>query len=376
MIKILKTNAVRLRSFAATGTGRLDADHPEIRDIKNIQSGITPEVIKQPGVFGTGIGLDNNRNPVLQIYVDKDHANSEAIVNELLNQYKDVELEVHVREKFKTQAKSLIPCLGVSGSLALDIIATTTVGNCCSGTLGCLVWMGGLQYILSNWHVLEGSTYEVELCTSWADVPIGGQGECGDGPCGSCLGYTTFTRPCATGDPVVSPGVIDVDFPCSYWATQIVGFLEKKFSLPGSNVDCAVAQLRTGLMRSDGFIRDIGVLSSATLPAALGQAVQKSGRTTDRTTGTVSSINASISVDYSDKCGGATTFSKLFTNQILIAPDFGSFSEEGDSGSLVVEAGAANPRAIGLLYAGSSTSTACNPIDEVLSFLGATMVGV
>jgi hypothetical protein len=34
-----------------------------------------------------------------------------------------------------------------------------------------------------------------------------------------------------------------------------------------------------------------------------------------------------------------------------------------------------NPRAIGLLYAGSSTDAIANPINQVLSFLGATVVG-
>ena len=47
----------------------------------------------------------------------------------------------------------------------------------------------------------------------------------------------------------------------------------------------------------------------------------------------------------------------------------------------MVEDAATNPRAIGLLYAGSSVSAIANPIGEVLGFLGgklngtATMVG-
>jgi hypothetical protein len=35
-----------------------------------------------------------------------------------------------------------------------------------------------------------------------------------------------------------------------------------------------------------------------------------------------------------------------------------------------------NPKAVGLLFAGSSTFAVANPIGEVLNFLGATMVGV
>jgi hypothetical protein len=34
-----------------------------------------------------------------------------------------------------------------------------------------------------------------------------------------------------------------------------------------------------------------------------------------------------------------------------------------------------NPKAVGLLFAGSSSIAVANPINEVLSFIGATMVG-
>jgi hypothetical protein len=51
------------------------------------------------------------------------------------------------------------------------------------------------------------------------------------------------------------------------------------------------------------------------------------------------------------------------------------FLASGDSGSLMVEDVNSNPRAVGLLFAGSSTLAVANPIDDVLSFFGATMVG-
>ena len=49
---------------------------------------------------------------------------------------------------------------------------------------------------------------------------------------------------------------------------------------------------------------------------------------------------------------------------------------DGDSGSLMVENVATNPRAVGLLYAGSSTSAIANPINEVLTFIGGKLGGV
>ena len=41
----------------------------------------------------------------------------------------------------------------------------------------------------------------------------------------------------------------------------------------------------------------------------------------------------------------------------------------------MVEDAATRPRAVGLLFAGSNTSAIANPINAVLSFLGASMVG-
>jgi hypothetical protein len=69
------------------------------------------------------------------------------------------------------------------------------------------------------------------------------------------------------------------------------------------------------------------------------------------------------------------TFSKTFTGQIIINSPSSAFAKGGDSGSLVVQDIGTNPRAVGLLFAGNSTTAAANPIARVLGFLGATMVG-
>ena len=60
----------------------------------------------------------------------------------------------------------------------------------------------------------------------------------------------------------------------------------------GSNVDAAVAALRSGTMDSTGFIEDIGTISSTPATAAIGMAVEKSGRTTRLTTGSIDSVES------------------------------------------------------------------------------------
>jgi hypothetical protein len=92
-------------------------------------------------------------------------------------------------------------------------------------------------------------------------------------------------------------------------------------------------------------------------------AIAKSGRTTGLSCGTVQATNVSVSVDYSTSCGGATTSTIVYSNQILTSD---KFSDAGDSGSLIVEATTAQP--VALLYAGDNTTgaTVGNPIQQVL----------
>ncbi len=240
--------------------------------------------------------------------------------------------------------------LGTSGGNINDI---STVW-CCSGTLGSLVQdSAGNQYILSNNHVLARTNL------------------------GSAL------------DPVNQPGMIDQGCLQNGIVANLSDFvpiqMATKTSTPLNQVDAAIAQVahvvsdgvRTDGVRTDGAILDIGTISPATMSASVlvsvDQGVQKSGRTTGRTTGTVTAVDVIVDVGYSTSCGGPVKQKARFVNQIRITP--GTFSAGGDSGSLILENVATSPRAVGLLFAGSSTSTIANPIGAVLSLLGAELGG-
>jgi hypothetical protein len=98
--------------------------------------------------------------------------------------------------------------------------------------------------------------------------------------------------------------------------------------------------------------------------------VMKTGRTTGHTRGKIFDISADANVPYEDKNGNE--FVATFSNQILIVGTPGSFSTNGDSGSLIVDR--ATKRATGLLFAGSASHTIANRIEEVLAALGVTLV--
>lgn len=214
---------------------------------------------------------------------------------------------------------------GVSGGNVND----RSRSFCCSGTLGALVTDGSTSYILSNNHVLGRSDQAV------------------------------------AGEDVSQPGLIDAN--CQV-TTVVADFTA--LSPFGSNVDAAIAQLRPGTMDANGTIEDIGVPSRTVAAPTVGMSVAKSGRTTGFTTGTINSINTSVSVQYQRGCGGGKKFTVPFTNQIVIGP--GSFSAGGDSGSLIVTNNSAhNP--VGLLFAGSSSVTIANRASEVLTRLSAVL---
>ena len=111
------------------------------------------------------------------------------------------------------------------------------------------------------------------------------------------------------------------------------------------------------------------------MAASLNQLVKKSGRTTGLTRSYVSGLNGTVSISYENECAGGVAFTKTFSGQIIVANKSSKFLASGDSGSLLTEDVTTNPRAVGLLCAGSVSTAIANPINEVLSFFGATMVG-
>lgn len=345
--------AISLATAHAAPPGRLDASHPSVRGVIAAQESVTAAWMQKDGVLGTAVGLNAAGEPAVVVYVDREHENAGDVVRSFPPQVRGVGVRIELTEKFRAlakpgsggtvdhKAKQELPIkLGTSGGWGKDLAN----GYCCGGTLGSLVLIGGKQHILSNYHVLE------------ADKVPGGNN-------------TVAT----TGDAVIQPGLIDIN--CTAANGQTVATLVRKDLLPNTNVDAAVAEVVPGAVASDGSILAIGPISSQTVGAALSQPVKKSGRTTGFTRSSVSGLNATVNITYENECAGGTAFTKTFTGQIVINNRGSRFLAGGDSGSLMVEDVATKPRAVGLLFAGSSSSAIANPIGEVLQVLGATMVG-
>jgi hypothetical protein len=318
--------------------------NPQIQSVVAIQDLNTERLMALPNVIGTATTLDDNGQPAIMLLVTSDAAKAAAPTT--IDGVPVVVVLTDPIVAFNTsavshKAKQTPPIkLGTSGGWRADLAN----GYCCGGTLGSLIQVGTQKRILSNYHVFE------------ADIVSGGNG--------------VVAR---TGDYIIQPGLIDVN--CSAASAQNVATLIKSSSLPNSNVDCSSAAIISGMVDATGNILEIGTISKTTVAASVNQLVKKSGRTSGLTRSKVSGLNATISVQYENECAGGVAFTKTFTGQIVVANSGSRFLAGGDSGSLMVQDVTTSPKAVGLLFAGSTSTAIANPINSVLSFFGATMVG-
>jgi hypothetical protein len=332
-----------------TSFTKLSADDPAVMSVMAVQNKHTGDLMKDKNVVGTATGMTTDGRLAILVFLEKSASQSKDIktISSIPDNFDGIPVIVEVTGPIKAlktttvshKTKQTPPIqLGTSGGWRYDLAN----GYCCGGTIGSLVLKGGKQYVLSNYHVLE------------ADIVSGGN-----------------SRVATAGDPVIQPGLIDVS--CTAANAQNVASLSGIKSLPSSNVDAAIAEVISGMVRTDGSILEVGTISATTVAAYVGQKVKKSGRTSGLTRTTVYALNATISVQYENECAGGVAFTKQFTGQIVFKG--GKFIQSGDSGSLAVQDVTTNPKAVGLCFAGSSTYGFGNPIGQVLSYYGATMVG-
>ncbi|MGH7589322.1 MAG: hypothetical protein ACRELU_12095, partial [Gemmatimonadota bacterium] len=171
------------------------------------------------------------------------------------------------------------------------------------------------------------------------------------------------------GDVVLQPGAFDGGSAPDDVIGTLADFVPIVFSTSASNrVDAAIAATTTSQLGNATPSNGYGTPRSATATVGVNDRVMKYGRTTGQTKGRVLATNTTVNVNY-----GSPGVAR-FVGQIVIGG--GGFSQGGDSGSLIVlERGSNARRPVGLLFAGSSSSTIANPIDFVLDALNVTIDG-
>ncbi|RJR39589.1 MAG: hypothetical protein C4567_11785 [Deltaproteobacteria bacterium] len=304
-----------------------DANHPRVQAALSAQHRHGPRLMAEPEVVGTATGLDNADEPTVVVYTRQAVA-----VGAIPPSVDGIPVTVKVTGEIRPMQADYFPRpvpIGVS------------VGNkreCAAGTIGCRVKdAAGKVYILSNNHVLAMEN----------------------------------VSPLGVG--IAQPGLFDAAVQCVYSTTYLLGKLYdfEPISFTQNNImDAAIASTNKSKLGNatpnDGY----GKPKTTTAAAAIGQQVQKYGRTTGHTLGAISAINATFDINYGTDVN--PRFAR-FVNQIVVSSPT-AFILPGDSGSLLVTN---LKKPVGLLFAGNGNGTLAiaNPINPVLQRFGVTIDG-
>lgn len=296
-----------------------------------VQERYDDDLLAMPGVAGTAVGLGVDGRPVVKVYVTGAH------VTGLPVRLDGHALAVEVTGAFRALNGDDGTNPRAPFSRPVPIGVSTGQVDVTAGTIGARVIRGGDVFALSNNHVYANKN----------DANV--------------------------GDNILQPGRVDggrdpADVIGTLHDFKPIRFCSPFPMCPSNEIDAAIAATDVARLGNGTPSNGYGMPRRRTAPAKLGMAVQKYGRTTGHTTGQISGINATVNVGFRD--GTAR-----FTGQIVINKV--GFSGPGDSGSLIVTAGAAKDarRPVGLLFAGSQTSTLANPIGLVLDHFGVEIDG-
>ena len=292
-------------------------------------------LMKVKGVVGTAVGLLPNGDPAVQVLVLDDVPRAiPAMVDSFA-------VQVRVTGMIVARSNPTLRLRPAPLGYSIGHPAIT------AGTIGARVTNGTDVFVLSNNHVLANSN-------------------------GASL-----------GDPEYQPGPYDGGSAADQIAT-LYAFRTLNFSGGNNTIDAAIARsdalsLGNSTPTDDGYgTPNAAIFGDANsdrtfddLSAVLGVAVQKYGRTTKLTHGSITGINASVDVCY-EVIFIFCTKAAHFVDQLIIGQ--AGFSDGGDSGSLIVTDNS-ELKPVALLFAGSSAETIANRIDNVLNYFNVSIDG-
>ena len=331
----------------AVAPGFITFAHGDFAAAMAVQERHNQDLLGIPGVAGTAVGVGINGLPVVKVYLAR------AGVLGLPASLDGHELVTEVTGEFRALGDMRLPAesggppaTATTGEETdpkrsfprpVPIGVSTGQVDVTAGTIAARVVSGGDVFALSNNHVYANR------------------------------------NAANLGDHILQPGTVDGGVNPDDAIGKLHDFEPIRFcapfpTCPENRIDAAIAATTTEQLGNSTPPNGYGTPRSKTASARLGMAVQKYGRTTGHTTGKITGINATMNVGFRD--GTAR-----FVGQIMISGN--GFSGPGDSGSLIVAGGngASSRQPVGLLFAGSQSSTLANPIDAVLKRFDVTIDG-
>ena len=315
--------------------GVLHRHHALVQEAIGVQHRHLNWLMRIPDVVGTGVGIGSDGLPAIKVFT-KTHG-----VKGIPEWLESTPVQVEVT--------GMVVALGdtISRQRPAPIGVSTGHPDITAGTIGARVKdAAGNVYALSNNHVYANQN-EANI-----------------------------------GDIVLQPGPYDGGVYPGDRIGTLYDFMPIDFTFAGENyIDAAIALSSTSDLGNATLEDGYGVPNSAIFGDANGDGlfdnindllnlhVQKYGRTTGLTHGEISAINVYVEVCY-EQLWIFCIKSAYFYDQIQISG--AGFSGGGDSGSLIVTDDA-NKNPVGLLFAGSDTTTFANRIDFVLDAFGVTI---
>lgn len=316
----------------------LDRENPEIKAVMAIQEHYSRALFALPDVVGTATGLNEQGNPAVVVFTKG--IGAKGVPGHLQG--------VPVVVKMTGEFYAYKPGRGGDRVSTTSIltppvpigVSTGNENECSAGTIGARVTddTNTNYYALSNNHVYALENKADNYTRNW----------------------------------VLQPGRYDTQ--CSASGNKIgelADYVPINFGSGDNLVDAALALVYTGPdgkpMVGNATLPDgYGTPSSEAVGPVIGMAVEKYGRTTKLTVGTITGINATIVINFGAS-GNAT-----FSNQIIVQ-SAKPFLKAGDSGSLLVTTAGLHP--VGLIFAGDSSGkyAVANDINEVLNSLSVKM---
>ena len=205
-----------------------------------------------------------------------------------------------------------------------------------AGTFGLLVKdASNTKYILSNNHVLAFESGVDASGSTRVGIPV--------------------------GSPIFQPGLLDGGHVATDKVAVLTRWIDLHADVANNTVDGAIAKLTPQSIGSTSILF-IGA-PQGTATASVDTIVHKFGRTTSYRAGRITSVSFDVTVPY--EVGDV-----IFQDQVAVRGlNNRKFSNEGDSGSAILER--SSNKVVGLLFAGATTGnlTFGNHISDVLSQL-------
>lgn len=334
-----------------------------VQDVRKLLRDVHPELFRKTNVVATGVGyksVQGKKTDELSIICSVATKQSKQSLSKqdlLPSTVQGIPVDVAATGVIYAQQPPTGKFRPAPGGVSVGHFLIT------AGTLGIWVRKNNKYYMLSNNHVLANSN----------DGSVGdpilqpGPYDGGTNPADQIATLSEFVQiqfeggGGGSGCPIAKlfASVLNGAAAVVGSSTRLTPTLVSSSAQAANNlVDCAIAEpLNQNDVRNE--ILNIGAVTE-TAEATLGMSIKKMGRTTGLTTGSILQIDVTSSVSY------GTGKTAVFVDQLMA----GAISQGGDSGSAVLSA---DNKLVGLLFAGSTSTTIINRIQNVFSALNISL---